>query len=353
MRKIIQKLLNIKHISYLIVIALGLTVAICLLDYYCRPWPISRRVSRTLRRWNIKATTTDEFPVLKRVHKNPQRKHELILELDGKGMDLVDMDKHLDHWRAGLNGKIRMDFGDSYSIIRLYLLPRRYVRPIPISIESVQLCREPNLLVVGKTGSGKSYALSVVLGIYARDPNVIIVICDYKMSSFAQFADTPNFYGYENVVDGIRYVYQEFAERLAANDAERNEKIWVLLIDEYGALVSAQDKKKADEIKTMVANMLFMGRSLGIRVLIGVQRADAEHFKAGARDQFTSILGMGNLSKEQRQMLFTDYKDCMTERNGLGEGYLLIEGHDIERAIVEPIKDMDAFNARIREAMSR
>lgn len=47
----------------------------------------------------------------------------------------------------------------------------------------------------------------------------------------------------------------------------------------------------------MVANILFMGRSLGIILLIGLKRADAEHFKTGARDQFKSILALGNLSK--------------------------------------------------------
>ena len=125
----------------------------------------------------------------------------------------------------------------------------------------------------------------------------------------------------------------------------------MLLIDEYGALISAQDKKTADELKMMISNILFMGRSLGCRVLIGVQRADAEHFKSGARDQFRAILGLGNLSKEQKQMLFSDYKDTMDERNGLGEGYLLIDGQDIKRVQVAEIKDMEKLNIQIRLAM--
>ena len=103
----------------------------------------------------------------------------------------------------------------------------------------------------------------------------------------------------------------------------------------------------------MVANMLFMGRSLGMRVVIGVQRADSEHFKAGARNQFKSILALGDLSKEQKQMLFSEYKDKMNERNGLGEGHLLIDGQDIERVKVAQIKDFDTLNNTIRQAMCR
>lgn len=253
---------------------------------------------------------------------------------------------------AALNGKIyRIDYGRRSSRTLLYILPRRFVKPYIISLDSIELAKEPNFLVVGKTGSGKSYALMVLLGIYSAIPGVHITICDYKKSSFAQFSDAASFYGYEEVPDGIRNFYKEFQYRLAANDEERNKIIRVLVIDEYGALISAQDKKTADELKTMVSNMLFMGRSLGIRVLIGVQRADAEHFKAGARDQARAILGLGNLSKEQKQMLFSDYKDTMNEHNGLGEGYLLIDGQDIERVQVAEIKDMEKLNIQIRLAM--
>lgn len=192
-----------------------------------------------------------------------------------------------------------------------------------------------------------------ILGAYALHYPVTIVCCDYKKSSFAQFEGCKNFYGYEDVPEGIRTAYHEFQERLAANDENRNANIWVLLVDEYGALVSAQDRKAADELKTMIANMLFMGRSLGVRVLIGIQRSDSEHFKAGARDQFCAILGLGNLSKEQKQMLFSEYKDSMTQRKGLGEGYLLIDGQDIEEVKVAPIQDIIVVERAIQKAMNR
>ena len=53
-------------------------------------------------------------------------------------------------------------------------------------------------------------------------------------------------------------------------------------------------------------------------------------------------------------MLFADYKDKMTERVGIGEGYLLIEGRrDIEHVKVATIKSFDTINANIRKAMSR
>jgi len=254
-----------------------------------------------------------------------------------------------------LNGKIyQMESGKwNMKTTHVHVLPKKYdvAKVISPTREIYDLI---NLLVVGATGTGKSYALATILGSVARfTPDVSITICDYKKSSFAQFEDTPNFYGYENVPDGIRAFYREFSERLEANDEKRNAKKRVLLIDEYGALIAAQDKQAADELKMMVANMLFMGRSLGIVVLIGVQRADAEHFKAGARDQFKAILALGNLSKEQKMMLFADHKDELTDNNGVGEGYLLEDGHGIERVKVALIDDFDGLSEMIRQAMYR
>lgn len=316
------------------------------------PWFRKRNFQNAMERAALRNGKGD-YPILLGIRSDKNRRHGRIYRIQNNGIALATFQDFVPRLEAALNGKIyKIEYGRKTARTLLYILPCRYIAPTVISLDSKQLSNEPNFLVVGKTGSGKSYALSVLLGIYAKAiPSVRITICDYKRSSFAQFADTPNFYGYEDVPDGIRAFYREFTERLAANDEKRNQQIRVLLIDEYGALISAQDKKTADELKYMVANMLFMGRSLGIRILIGVQRADAEHFKAGARDQFRAILGLGNLSREQKQMLFPDYKDEMTEHNGLGEGYLLMDGQDEERVKVAEIKNTDALNLSIRATM--
>lgn len=301
---------------------------------------------------------SNEYPRLRFICLDKHRLHGVIYEIENKGITVSELEGKAEQLNTALNVRIdRIELCNKSTRTRLYATPRKYVRPTVITpnneIFIKEFCKLPNTLCIGNTGSGKSYALTVLLGIYAKFfPDLNITICDYKKSSFAHFEDTPNFYGYENVPDGIRAFYQEFSERLEANNEDRNKQVRVLLIDEYGALISAQDKKTAEELKTMVANMLFMGRSLGIRLLIGVQRADAEHFKAGARDQFRAILALGNLSKEQKQMLFSDFKDKMDGRNnGLGEGYLLIDGKGIEKVKVAPIKDIEQLNASIRQAM--
>ena len=335
----------------MVVIALLATGFVCLVQLLCTPPIKAIQFQLACKRNGIK-NCSNEYPRLRFICLDKYRLHGVIYEIENKGITVSELEGKVEQLNTALNVRIdRIELCNKSTRTRLYATPRKYVRPTVITLNNElfvkEFCKLPNLLCVGKTGSGKSYALTVLLGLN-------ITICDYKKSSFAHFEDTPNFYGYENVPDGIRAFYQEFSERLEANNENRNKQIRVLLIDEYGALISAQDKKNAEELKTMVANMLFMGRSLGIRVLIGVQRADAEHFKAGARDQFRAILALGDLSKEQKQMLFTDYKDKMDRHsNGIGEGYLLVDGRGIERVKIAPIKDIETHNDMIRQAMNR
>lgn len=338
----------------IIILNIGFIGLICLIGIVHCPPHLKRQVKIAVERAELH-NGKGEYPILLSVSDDVSKLHGKVYNIKNMGISLKEFKEKSEKLTPTLGGVIyEIDFGRTTNITRLYILPYKYKRPSLISINDESLSNEPNFLVVGKTGSGKSYALYVLLGIYAKYTNASITVCDYKKSSFANFEDIPNFYGYTDVIDGVKEVYKEFCNRLKTNDDEINGHIKVLIIDEYGALISSQDKKTADELKTMVGNMLFMGRSLGIRVIIGVQRADAEYFKAGARDQFHAILGLGNLSQEQKRMLFADYKDKMTERVGIGEGYLLIEGRrDIEHVKVATIKSFDTINANIRKAMSR
>lgn len=293
-------------------------------------------------------------PILISKRRDKTEDHGTIWTFKDVGISMQRWDNAAPDLEIALKSKIRsFEYGKHARKVLIYAIPTKYVHPKWISTHDDYLIDNfINLLCVGATGTGKSYAMLTLAALLAKIPNVSISICDYKKSSFAQF-DTPNFYGYQDVPNGIRVFYKEFSERLKANDAERNKQIRVLIIDEYGALISSQEKKVAEELKTMVADMLFMGRSLGIKIIIGTQRADSEHFKSGARDQFRAVLALGNLSKEQKQMLFSDCKDGMTTTNGIGEGYLLVDGHKLERVKIGEISDFEALNESIRKTMYR
>ena len=334
------------------VLSLGFIIVIILIGRPFKTRKIENMLS-TIGFVNKKGDT----PLLYCIKEDSNRNHGKIFEFLNNGTPLEDWQFKTKNIETAINYKIyNITYGKNgyRGRIKVYALPIKYDLPTIISIEDDYLSNMINCLVVGATGTGKSYCLQVLLGkITNYVPNVSITICDYKRSSFACYEDTLNFFGYEDSIKGINKVYQEFQQRLELNDIGRNSEVQILVIDEYGALISAQDKINANEIKTKISNMLFMGRSLGIRLIIGIQRADAEYFRSGARDQFRNIIALGNLSREQKQMLFADYKEQITNNSGLGEGYLLIDGKGIEKIKVASILNNSEVEYKIREAMYR
>lgn len=218
---------------------------------------------------------------------------------------------------------------------------------------SVDLDSHSHLLCVGATNSGKSYALALFLGKLTKyEPTTTLVICDYKKGSFGWLEGQDGFYGYTDCLAGIDAVFEEFSARLEANDVKRNAHRIVLLVDEYAALIFSLDKKSADDLKRKIGSMLMQGRSLRINVVIGIQRADAEYFRTGSRDQFGAVLMLGNLSKEQKMMLAPDYRDEMNDLNAQGQGYLLLDGKGLFRVQVPHVTDTDKLRATIARCVS-
>lgn len=338
---------------HLVMLALALTMAICFIDFCRRPWGISQRLSRTLHRWKI-CNSLEEYPILKRVRKSKQKKHELMMELDGKGLGLLDFDKHIDHFRAGLNGEIRLEYGKKDTIIQLYLLPRKYVRPAIISpadnaIGPIDLQYLINLLIIGATGTSKTVTTKIILAKIAKFSQAKVWLLDFKQFDFRNYKDIPYYYGYADCLQGLKDYYVSFkAQQKAGIVSEPN----YLVIDEWGSFIMSLDKKQAEQAKNMLAELLMLGRAYQFIPIIGIQRPDASYFNGG-RDNFQACFALGNLSPEGKRMVFPDsvreqVSDCKRR-----EGHLYIDGIGLTKIRIEDIADMDALDMSIREAMSR
>lgn len=341
-----------------VLLAFIIAIFICLVQMLRCPPSEKLRFQKVFRRIGLH-NKLGEYPALLSKKIDKGKKHGYIYKLQNIGIPIDILNNMICPNGRSLHLKVnRIEYGRKAKTILLYAIPDKYMKPEVISIDNGSyaeiLCGLPNLLCVGQTGSGKSYAFSVILALYSKHiPDVSITIADYKHSLLMPLAHTQNYYGYDKAVEGISLFYEEFKERLANHDLERNKRVKILLIDEYSALIGSQDKKRAEELKTMIGNMLLMSRSLGMKIIIGTQTAHSENFKTGARDQFHAVLALGNLSKEQKQMLFSDYKEKMNEHNSIGEGYLLINGKDIERVKISKIKDMESLIEIIRPTMNR
>jgi hypothetical protein len=213
--------------------------------------------------------------------------------------------------------------------------------------------RHAMMLTVGGTGSGKSYYCKLLMGKISRHlPDSQLFLCDFKDIDFREFSDCPRRWSYEDCTEGLENFYESFKARLDGSDTTNHRKF--LVFDEWAAYVMSREKKAMEEVKQKLSTLLMMGRGVGHSVLIFLQRADATLFPLGGRDQFGVIMALGNLSKEQKLMLFPDAREQMGEvTNDRGQGFISLDGEGLKRCVVPSVTDVDKLNTAIRDALTR
>ena len=206
-----------------------------------------------------------------------------------------------------------------------------------------------HICLVGGTGSGKSYATLYLIYNLLRNYNTQLYIADFKKSGdykgiSEQFAE------FDDVTTLIDTFYAEFE-----NTPERNSQVKILLIDEYAGYMiwlTQKDKKKSEEIRGKISNILMLGRSRHCYVWCIQQRISASLFPTGigAIDNFQICIGMGRLSVDSRKSLFANehFDDPEFEENyhpKAGQGIVLIDG--------QPLQPIQVPNISNREDMHK
>ena len=221
-------------------------------------------------------------------------------------------------------------------------------KPILADLSSVgQAC------IVGGTGSGKSVATMYILYNLLKNYNVKLTICDFKKSGDYEGL-TNNFAEFSDVTEYIEAYYEEYQ-----NTPENNSQIKLLLIDEYAGYMiwaTQNDKKKAEEIKQKISEILMLGRSRHCFVWCIQQRITASLFPPGigAIDNFQICIGLGRLSVESRKSLFAGEhldKTAFEERYHpkTGQGLVLIDGQELQPIQIPYIAD----KARLKQLLQR
>lgn len=209
----------------------------------------------------------------------------------------------------------------------------------------------PHGVIFGATGSGKTYLVKVILGRIAKHiENAELVICDYKSDDdFSFLSECSNFYRYNQCENGLNYTINKLKERQQDSYLVRNPIF--MLFDEWASYLNSIDKKVAEEEKKKLATLLMLGRSFNIHVLISQQRLDAVYFNS-SRDNFSMVIGMGKLTKESVEMMFSEYKENIKHNKDRGQGYLMI-GSQLKEIIVPAIKKSEYMQKLIIHAASQ
>lgn len=207
--------------------------------------------------------------------------------------------------------------------------------------------------LVGGTASGKSVATLYLLYNLLKNYNVKLTICDFKKSG--DYMDISDRFAEFNEVTGcIEEYYNEYEIT-----PENSSQIKLLIVDEYAGYIiwaTQNDKKKAEEIKHKISEILMLGRSRHCFIWCIQQRMSASLFPTGigAIDNFQICIGLGHLSVDSRKSLFAgEHLDNIAFEERFhpktGQGLVLIDGQELQPIQIPYIAD----KARLKLLLQR
>lgn len=220
---------------------------------------------------------------------------------------------------------------------------------------TIDLETTPGILIAAASGSGKSFYIMYLLVQMLRETNSIFVI-DGKYREVKKAANQMGIKTTANNVDeSIKYI--EEVEKLIkyrnAQESNEDDETVFLVIDEYlyflDNVLDAYGDKKVKEVERKIINIVITGRSMNVILVISLQRLGAAKNKDEVglhlriRDNIATKVGLGDLSKENFEMLFSQVKDSKITKKGNREGYLKTEGIELQSFRVDDIQLAEDF----------
>ena len=233
-----------------------------------------------------------------------------------------------------------------------------YSKKIPISVDA-SARNNSQTLICGMSGSGKSYFLNQL---FARiclhgGTDSVVYFADYKQDdSFLHLREKPHYYPYNRTIEALDEVYEIMHKRQSGED--RTKHFVTLIWDEYMSNILAllgTDKKKAESVMRKVSEILMLGRSLSVRLVIACQRPDAEAFLKGCRLNFGIIIIVGaSLESIYSMVMPKELIEKVGNREfRTGEGVMLWQGAELKFIKVPVIRDEEKMKAICIEALTR
>lgn len=255
---------------------------------------------------------------------------------------------------------MRTNFDDA----RSYLTPgygldawNEQKQKVPIKIDLSPKANS-HILLCGMSGSGKSYMEHQLLArliLAERDWNGEYYFADYKGDdTFYYLQDCSRYFSYKDTLQALDIVHSRLLSRQSGQDSSRNPI--TLIWDEYMAQalnLLSDDKKAAAVVMGKVSEILLLGRSLAVRLIVACQRPDALAFPAGSRLNYGVVVVLGAVVRSIYEMLLPDHMEQVKERQfRRGEGVVLLQGSELHFLKVSTVRNEAHLRQICTEALS-
>lgn len=207
---------------------------------------------------------------------------------------------------------------------------------------SYELSKVPHSLIVGGTGSGKSFFIFGKIIQYLKlTPKADLRIIDPKKADLSLLRFVK---GFENkvatepnqicrilreAVELMEERYEQYFSNVSAFGKTYRDfdlPVVIIIFDEFSAFMHSVDKKVAKEALDYVFTLVMKGRQAGCIVEILMQRPSADDLPTNIRSQMGFKAGLGAMDSIGYNMIFdtnnVEYK-TVTEKGG---GYIQIDG---------------------------
>lgn len=206
--------------------------------------------------------------------------------------------------------------------------------------------RVPSLVIIGRSGVGKSVCAQIMLGRvyrYSGGAGAKATICDFK-GEYTYLRGCPGHYDHDRCMEGLKDFAAENERRIREGVTEA-DSFHVLLFSEWGMFCSISEKRTRDEAISTVAALIMSVRAQNMSVWLDLQRPDAQ-FMGAARDSLAPV-ALGNLSPEGKRMAFPDFTNEI-EPVGPGEGYFS-DGITLQKIIVPTVTRWDVLHEDVKK----
>lgn len=199
-----------------------------------------------------------------------------------------------------------------------------------------------HMLIIGQTGSGKSYCLyNLILQMISKTEPYELYIADPKYSGLYVLGTIVSPEHTAVSVDEIIQLLRNFEERMQERKQEFSKKLLLkldsdyrdfdlkpicLIIDEYSsfrASLARYDKKNRDFVDEIIGNIIREGRQLGCFCIISQQQSNATNLPTELKENIPCKIILGMAERQTYMTALGVYPDVARRNFERGQGLLV------------------------------